>query len=720
VNVNIVERLLGAPGKSVAYVDGAGQMTYADLGRAVRAYASRLADTGFRPGSRALVVSDDSVPAVVAILAVWWNGGIPVPVSPMLTVQEIEFVAKDCYAAFLHLDESAAAKVPMTGPFDVPRGGADWALPSDTGNPGAAGNAPPLVAQESGDVVLIQYTSGSTGTPKGVLHTRAGIDSVLGGFGKLLGLGPTDVVLSTAKLSFGYGFGNSLLFPLAAGARAVLMSGPPDVYKVAAAVAAHQPTVLCSVPRMYAALLDERKPLGSLRLAVSAGEHLPSPICEWFVKRYGVPIINGLGATEVLHIVVATRGTQPGWTGTAVPGIRISVRDDEGNPVTNGSPGRLHIAGASVAAGYLDRPEATTRTFADGGAYTGDIVRRGPGGVVEFVCRRDDLINVGGYKVSPFEIEAAMLGVPSVAQCAVVGSRDDRGLEQAVAYLVPTPGAELDAVHAAARRAFRALPAFKRPAVVEVVDRLPVTSTGKLARFKLRAAGVREVASVTMRVLRNDPGRTLVCIPYAGGSSGSFTRLARHLPGWRVVAGEASYRNGVTLGEAAEAWWKAITPYVSDGSVLLGHSVGAVLAAEVAGLAGGRLDDAHVVLSALPVWAGRIPREFLALDDETLVVELLRAGLLPRTSLTPDEVRRLVLPRFRRDLALVAQGWEGSLGTAVHVLAGTHDPLCTLDAITANLPADLVSTAHAVDGDHYFVATNAARTAEVLRTIFRH
>jgi acyl-coenzyme A synthetase/AMP-(fatty) acid ligase/surfactin synthase thioesterase subunit len=714
VNVNIVERLLRAPGESVAYVDGAGQLTYADLGRAVRGYASRLADTGFRPGSRALVVADDSVPAVVAILAVWWNGGIPVPVSPMLTVPEIEFVAKDCYAAFLHLDAGAAAKLPVTGPFDVPRGGDDWAVPGDTGD------VPPLVAQEGGDVVLIQYTSGSTGKPKGVLHTRAGIDSVLGGFGKLLKLGPTDIVLSTAKLSFGYGFGNSLLFPLAAGARAVLMTGPPDVYKVAATVAAHRPTVLCSVPRMYAALLDERKDLGSLRLAISAGEHLPAPICEWFVKRYGTPIINGLGATEVLHIVVATRGTQPGWTGTAVPGVRISVRDDEGKPVTNGAPGRLHIAGASVAAGYLDRPEATTRTFADGGAYTGDIVRRGPGGVVEFVCRRDDLINVGGYKVSPFEIEAAVLGVEGVGQCAVVGSRDDRGLEQAVAYLVPAPGAEMDAVRVAASRAFRALPAFKRPAVVEVVDRLPVTSTGKLARFKLRAAGVREVASVTMRVLRNDPGRTLVCIPYAGGSSGSFTRLARHLPGWRVVAGEASYRNGVTLGEAAEAWWKAITPYVSDGSVLLGHSVGAVLAAEVAGLAGGRLDDGHVVLSALPVWAGRIPREFLALDDETLVVELLRAGLLPRTSLTPDEVRRLVLPRFRRDLALVAQGWEGSLGTSVHVLAGTHDPLCTLDAIAATLPSDLVSTAHAVDGDHYFVATNPQRTAEVLQTIFRH
>ncbi|MEJ3745173.1 AMP-binding protein [Actinomycetes bacterium KLBMP 9797] len=481
MNTNIVHRLLARPGDAPAYVDAEGAVSYAELTARVRAYAARLSDIGFRPGSRALIVADDAVPTVVAILAVWWTGGIPVPVSPMLTVPEIEFVARDCYAAFLHTDRPAAARLPRTGAFDLPRGDETWLEPF--------GGVPAVSNQDDGDVVLVQYTSGSTGKPKGVLHTRAGVDAVLAGFGRLLHLHPGDTVLSTAKLSFGYGFGNSVLFPLAAGARAILAGGAPDPYSLSAAIAAHRPTVLFSVPRMYAALLD-RDPAalgGSLRLAVSAGEHLPAPICAEFARRFRVPLVNGLGATEVLHIVVATRGTQPGSTGSAVPGVRITVRDDDGDVLPDGADGRLHVAGPSVGAGYLDRPEATARTFADGGAYTGDIVRRGPGGVIDYVCRRDDLINVGGFKVSPLEIEAAVRDVAGVAQCAVVGSRDDRGLEQAVAYLVPAPGAEPDVVCGAARRAFRTrLPALKRPAEIQLVESLPVTSTGKLARYQLR------------------------------------------------------------------------------------------------------------------------------------------------------------------------------------------------------------------------------------------
>lgn len=725
MSTNIVERLVGLQlsrgrGQYVAYVDATSEISYAELHRAVRSYAARLTDAGIQPGSRALIVADDSIPTVVAILAVWWVGGVPVPVSPMLTTPEITFIAHDCRAAYLHVDARGDAVVPREGPFDVPRGGDDWAVPGMEG-----GAPPPAAPQDQADVVLIQYTSGSTGTPKGVLHTRGGIDGVLAGFGRLLDLRPEDTIQSTAKLSFGYGFGNSLLFPLAAGARAVLSAGPPDIYRVIASVAAHRPTVLCSVPRMYAALLGRARAgdapnLRSVRLAVSAGEHLPAPICEEFVSTFQAPLVNGLGATEVLHIVVATRGARPGSTGTAVPAMVVTVRDDRGALVPDGVEGRLHVAGGSVAAGYLDRPEATTRTFGDGGAYTGDIVRRVPDGDIQYVCRRDDLINIGGYKVSPFEIEAAVRDVDGLAQCAVVGSRDHSGLEQAVAYLVAAPDVDPDALRAIARQAFRTqLPPFKRPAAIELVDQLPVTSTGKLARFKLRSGGVPEPVTVTMRVLRDGPGRTLVCIPYAGGSSGSFTRLARHLPpSWRVVAGEATHRDGASLGDAADAWWKAIRPYLSDGAVLLGHSIGAVLAAEVAGVAGAELGRAQIVLSALPVWPGPGMSELLSDDDATVVAKLLRTGLLPRTSLTPEEITRLLLPRFRRDLALAPTGWKGTLTAPVHLLVGTNDALCPLDAITARVRGDLVASTHAINGDHYFVATSAAQTASVLNGMF--
>lgn len=489
---DLIHRLVGHQvtalrGTATAYVDADRRISYANLYRAVRSYAARLDRAGIPPGTPGLVVADDAVPTVVAILALWWRGMVAVPISSMLTPTEVAFIAADCHARYLHLDAKAAASLPADGPLDLPRGGPDWAEP-------AAAEPPPAVVAAPDEVVLIQYTSGSTGVPKGVLHTAGGIEAILAGFGRVLDLRPDDRVLSTAKLSFGYGFGNSLLFPLAAGASVVLRENPPDVYGVAAAIARHRPTVLCAVPRIYAALLDratggEVPDLGSVRLAVSAGEHLPARVCADFTGTFGVPVVNGLGATEVLHIVVATRGTEPGSTGTAVPGTTVTVRDDDGRVLPEGVEGRLHVAGPSVAAGYLDRPEAAARTFADGGAYTGDIVRREPDGRIGYICRRDDLLNLGGYKISPFEIEAAVRELAELRQCAVVGSRDERGLEQAVAYLVPMPDADREDLRRAAWKAFRTgLPPFKRPAVVRIVDELPATSTGKLARFKLRVA----------------------------------------------------------------------------------------------------------------------------------------------------------------------------------------------------------------------------------------
>jgi surfactin synthase thioesterase subunit len=312
-----------------------------------------------------------------------------------------------------------------------------------------------------------------------------------------------------------------------------------------------------------------------------------------------------------------------------------------------------------------------------------------------------------------------------------VGARDTSGLEQAVAYLVPENGVDRAVLRTAARQAFRErLPVFKRPAVIEVVDRLPVTSTGKLARFKLRTGEV----DVTLRVLREGRGagvatgderraadrggRTLICLPYAGGSAGSYTRLAKHLPeSWRVVAGEASMRGPVTVADLADAWWKAITPYLSSGTVLFGHSLGALVAAEVAGRAGAALDPGHVVLSAPPL-SGATARTIRTQDDAELVAELTRSGLMPPNTLTADEVGRLLLPRFRRDLSLVPDEWTPSLDTPVHVLVGAEDTLCTLPGVAARLRPSMVASTHLVDGGHYFVVTNAVQTAAVLAGLY--
>ena len=490
--MNPVETLLlrhvaAGRGGRTALVDRERTLTYAELAQAARDHAGALAGAGVRRGCRALVVGDDTADTVVAVLGLWWYGCVPVVLSPMLRDAEIAFVARDCAAGYAGValpDERRDGLRAALHPLPV-----HAARATGTANAGA-----PFAFAPDAEVV-VQYTSGSTGQPRGVRHGLAGLGAVLDGFGSVLALTPDDTVLSTAKLSFGYGFGNSVLFPLAAGARSVLLAGPVDPYTAIAAVHRHRPTVLCAVPRLYAALLDTvargtAVDLSSLRLAVAAGEHLPAELSARAARTLGVPVVNGLGATEVLHIVLATDPVRPrhGSTGNPVPGVTATVRDDDGRPLPAGARGRLHIRSASAALGYIDRPEATARTFADGGVYTGDIAYRTDDGDFRHVCRADDLLNLGGFKVAPAEIEAELRTADGIADLVVVAGRDDTGLEQAVVHAVPADGVSPERARRTLTRAIREnLPPHKRPSRVEVLAALPTTSTGKLARYLLRA-----------------------------------------------------------------------------------------------------------------------------------------------------------------------------------------------------------------------------------------
>lgn len=492
-------------GDRICYVDSdVGEVSYAQLYEAVRRYAAALRELGVRRGTRGLVISDDSVAAVVAVLGMWWHGCVPVPVNPMLSESEITFIVKDCAAGLVHLDVPAKKGAVLRKELvaidyiDGERvraalrsGKLGSGRPEDISSTDDVGEPAELPADGE---ILLQYTSGSTGTPKGVRSGPAGIEAVLAGFGRILDLSPDDVVLSTAKLSFSYGLGNSLLFPLAAGARAVLISGAVDQFVVAAQLRRHRPTVLCSVPRVYARLLDlaaggDAVAIDSVRLAVSAAEHLPAELSERFTETFGVPLVNALGATEAGHVILVTRPPrpEPGSVGYPVPGITVTVRDASGRVLPDGSEGRMHIAGASIALGYLDRPEATRRTFADGGVYTNDIVYRTAEGDIRHLCRTDDMLNLGGFKVSPTEIESVMRETDGVEDCAVVAEVDCEGLEQAVAYAVPSAGVDGDGLRRAIVASFRAhLALFKRPTRIEVVTELPVNLNSKLTRSTLR------------------------------------------------------------------------------------------------------------------------------------------------------------------------------------------------------------------------------------------
>jgi benzoate-CoA ligase family protein len=491
-------------GGRTAFRAGGRAVTYAQVADRVAHAAGALREAGLDAEQRVLLALDDSP----AFAAVFWGavklGAVAVPVNTLTSPAEYEFLLNDSRARVAVVEAEVAPRVlaarercPGLRSVLVVGGPAAGALDFDE----ALARARPVataVPTSREDVMYWGYTSGSTGRPKAAVHAHqdfvAAADLV--GVG-VFGLGPDDLVFSASKLYFAFGLGNALYFPARVGAAAVLVAERITADRAFEVIAAERPTIFFAVPTLYARMLEVRDPerpidVSSLRYCVSSGEALSPVLFDAWADRFGLELVEVVGSTEALHDFIANRPGEArrGTAGRVVPGFETRLVDDAGSPVPVGTAGHLLVKGETTAPYYWNRRERTRQTMLGEWLRTGDMFRQDAAGWFYFEGRSDDMLKVAGQWVSPAEVEAHLLAHAAVLEAGVVGESDARGLTTPRACVVLRDGVAGSPGLAAELREFvrQRAAGYKVPGVVDFVDDLPRTATGKIQRFRLRRA----------------------------------------------------------------------------------------------------------------------------------------------------------------------------------------------------------------------------------------
>lgn len=488
--LNCAAELLTGPGEDrpVFHTPSGDTWTYGTL----RARVDRLAhlltgELGVVPGNRVLLRGPTTPWLAACWLAVLKAGAVAVTVlaqqrphelATMCEIARVEHALCDIRA----VDDLAKAEIPG---LRITTYGGD--APDDLLNRTAPETPYPAVETAADDVALIAFTSGTTGRPKGCMHFHRDVLAIADTFSKhVLQPHVDDVFAGSPPLGFTFGLGGLVVFPMRAGASALLLeqAGPRQLLP---AIAGRRVSVLFTAPTAYRAMLDELDAYdtSSLRRCVSAGENLPAATWEAWHERTGLRIINGIGATELLHIFIsaADERIRPGTTGFPVPGWHARVVDDDGGEKPDGEPGLLAVRGP-VGCRYLADPRQ--HAYVRGGwNITGDTYVRESDGYFRYVARADDMIISAGYNIAGPEVEDALLRHPDVVEAAVVGRADEARGQVVVAHVVLREGAARDAE--TLRTFVKAeLAPYKCPREIVFLDALPRTATGKLQRFRLR------------------------------------------------------------------------------------------------------------------------------------------------------------------------------------------------------------------------------------------
>jgi 2-aminobenzoate-CoA ligase len=475
-----------------ALVGAHGSWSYADL----RAKADRIAyvlrrDLGLATGNRVLLRGANCPMMAACILAVIKAGCIAVPTMPLLRARELGTIAGKARvdavlcAASLRAEVDALPGAPRVLLFDDPHNseGLEALMQRHDGR----FESVPTAAD---DVCLISFTSGTTGIPKGTMHFHRDVLAICDCFPRsTLGSRADDIFIGTPPLAFTFGLGGLLLFPLRVGASTVLLEKlTPEA--LLGAIARHRATVCFTAPTFYRQMapLAPRFDIASLSRSVSAGEALPLATRDAWRQATGLAMIDGIGATEILHIFISAAGSEirPGATGKPIPGYSACLLDDEGRQLGPGVIGRLAVKGPTGCR-YLADPRQRDYVV-DGWNLTGDAYEMDADGYFYYRSRTDDMIISAGYNIAGPEVEDALLRHPAVLECGVIGRPDVERGQLVEAHVVLKEGHQCSPEMAVQLQEFvkEQIAPYKYPRSIRFRDKLPRTETGKLQRFKLR------------------------------------------------------------------------------------------------------------------------------------------------------------------------------------------------------------------------------------------
>jgi len=501
-SVDLVEKSIELVGRDkTAVIADDGTWTYGELRDDVARTAHVLKDAGLQSGNRVLLRAPNNGWLVVAWLAVLRAGGVVVTTIPMIRSGEIEQLVQVCEPNLAIVDHRYLEDWQAAGTKSIPTiiVGGNSSLTLENLAATKPAQFEPYDSLAS-DTCMLAFTSGTTGKPKATMHSHSDVLAIADTFSAEI-VKPTsaDIFAGSPPAAFTFGLGGLVIFPLRVGATTVLLEAgsPPNLLE---AIQKHRITCIFTAPTAYRAMLNliGTVDLSSLRRCISAGETLPESVWHKWFDATGVKLIDGIGATEMLHIFISASDSEirPGFTGKAVPGYEAVVLDENLEVLPPGVQGRLAVRGPTGCRYFKDKRQNVY--VQNGWNLTGDIYEMTADGYFRFLARADDMIISSGYNIAAPEVENSLLVHPCVAEVAVVGEPDvDRGVIVKAfivlepAFITSDPDGEQKLRVELQNHVKKDIAPYKYPRVIEFVSQLPKSATGKLQRHRLRNAATK-------------------------------------------------------------------------------------------------------------------------------------------------------------------------------------------------------------------------------------